>query len=1416
MKSLVKFQLLALAIMLGLVSIASAEITVTARPAQVPVNSYLNGGDGDHIFWQQIEFSPDVLPIIADIFTIGLPAGITIANTDDDLVAPFWADEIIVANYVAAGAAFALDAIATVADDAIIITAGAVGGFVAGDVIIVTFPIITSATAAAGLTYTVTASTALSVVGTSNTVSIVDSSLTLVDFDDANIPTLGTGKVTTNNLGRRHPDDNGGAVQDYTMAVLTDLLVDPAGGVARATVGATGGWFPFVALDNVSNNDELSYQLWASQTRNLSRVTSGSGRLVFDASTGAALAIALEGGVIQSAITDPTGAIDISSWAEGNWYFYLTSNATDEFVLSMSDTVEVRHYPTFMDLSSTPGFNLVATGAFAGAGDGIDYDHDGIFEPVGLIGNIFAGGDDASVTTLESGQTKGRSGAIVSTDNPAYDSVEVYWQIEDLDDNARVWVFKSANTGLLATDVTTGAGLVTGLTGATEITTTAQYEEDADNSATWTTYTSAAVFDAAADYAIYIVAYDTTNLTFKKVTEQTGVTALAVSVKHHPYFKFHDLYGPADDYAFDTALDQYYMISWGETINGDRDVDAAGTATIKLYYVPVASGVWNDIVTVAGGGDPTALAAKTELQTLGTLITTLTDDGDSQADNRYMWDLRAAALPAAASYDIWALMSHGTDQIVSQYHNSVDPVLPATPDTRSIAITNSDYMRPVTPYAGPPVELDQSDYFRMSWEAFSMEPTAPGEVQALLVLENSAADLGVDTWTNWDAVASNDVIWVVPGLVATGGEDQAPADGSLASLGSAIIDMSVITKGAIGGAYVAGNYDVYYFFNENNVFGAQNAIKAPGQIYLTNVTTTTFDIRLSPNKAHVAPGDILDVDIYANSDGTNPDKARFVITIANASKFTLVDQDAVTAGIQPFDNDLGTVTVAPNELLGEVLENSVTLDGDNWVLEYSELAAAAAPVTDADMVSFQLEMTAVIDDPLEDMEITFVTGADMTNLYNADGSAQATSIPDVAMAVKLGQAGKISGVVDVEGRDDKDEIVDFYVVPSGSVTPVTTASFLDANGDIDGTDGIQVTLQGGGYYELFGIPTGEYDIYVHLDRYANSIKENVRITSLGNTDVNFVGFTKLLGGDAAGYVNEAGDNVPNNIIDATDIQAITTATIGATVASLTWNTYADIDGDGTVEISDLFMTSKNVGTTGGGIFYKELPGSNDDAIVWLVLAEKSADSRTYTVKAKQLANLAAYSAHMAIVERDWEVISVSDGLSGYTASNKASGAPSVNTAIYASAVIGHNAVSHESMDLMSITLRARANNPAEPELSKVSLIDGNGNLTTGIISTEAEVAPKEFSLGKNYPNPFNPTTTMSFSLPTPGNVKLSVFNMLGQEVKTLISSEMEPGTYRTVWNARNNMGQKVASGVYFYRLVVNNKVVNTQKMLLLK
>ena len=92
----------------------------------------------------------------------------------------------------------------------------------------------------------------------------------------------------------------------------------------------------------------------------------------------------------------------------------------------------------------------------------------------------------------------------------------------------------------------------------------------------------------------------------------------------------------------------------------------------------------------------------------------------------------------------------------------------------------------------------------------------------------------------------------------------------------------------------------------------------------------------------------------------------------------------------------------------------------------------------------------------------------------------------------------------------------------------------------------------------------------------------------------------------------------------------------------------------------------------------------------------------------------------------------------------------------------------------------------------------------------------KLALFPNYPNPFNPSTTISFALPKDSKVELSVYNIKGQKVKTIAKDDFEKGFHKLIWNGKDSSGKEVGSGIYFYKLKVNGKDKSVRKCLLLK
>ncbi|MBN1561088.1 T9SS type A sorting domain-containing protein [candidate division KSB1 bacterium] len=109
---------------------------------------------------------------------------------------------------------------------------------------------------------------------------------------------------------------------------------------------------------------------------------------------------------------------------------------------------------------------------------------------------------------------------------------------------------------------------------------------------------------------------------------------------------------------------------------------------------------------------------------------------------------------------------------------------------------------------------------------------------------------------------------------------------------------------------------------------------------------------------------------------------------------------------------------------------------------------------------------------------------------------------------------------------------------------------------------------------------------------------------------------------------------------------------------------------------------------------------------------------------------------------------------------------------------------------------------------------GDPNSTVGI-AVAAFTVPASFTLQQNFPNPFNPVTTISFTVPHTAAVTLRIYNALGQPIRDLLNEHLQPGQYQLSWNGKNDLAEVVDSGIYLARLQ-SDGIDRTIRMLLLR
>jgi hypothetical protein len=156
-------------------------------------------------------------------------------------------------------------------------------------------------------------------------------------------------------------------------------------------------------------------------------------------------------------------------------------------------------------------------------------------------------------------------------------------------------------------------------------------------------------------------------------------------------------------------------------------------------------------------------------------------------------------------------------------------------------------------------------------------------------------------------------------------------------------------------------------------------------------------------------------------------------------------------------------------------------------------------------------------------------------------------------------------------------------------------------------------------------------------------------------------------------------------------------------------------------------------------------------------------------------------------------------------------------------VVGGRDVAARNVYLGYIEMDVLSTDPLEIAERDFGLVDARlleiDGTTRGFTASQASLTQQPTrivdALAQNYPNPFNPTTTISYSIADPSHVQLSVYNVRGQLVKTLVDEDQGPNVYRRIWDGRNSSGDSVASGIYFYRLIAGDFKA-TRKMVLIR
>ncbi|MBN2413841.1 T9SS type A sorting domain-containing protein [candidate division KSB1 bacterium] len=1366
-------------------------LSVTAPVDSLPIGASVNDFDGDHHFLQTLVITLDGggVWVADDDIKITMPTGISLANPNADDPDANYNDGVSV-SWAATNDIGAVTVVgASTNASQILLSFGVTGAVVAGDIITVMFPVITSPSFSDGdtVSYVITQEQSHETTNTARARVTLKETLNLVTF----AANYSGGNDTTDTDGDKWPNGAAAAI----TAALPDWVTDQDDDVNNENVvNGTDADFESITLDNDDATDEITFTLWASKLDTIKKISAATAGVQKAYNVTSAVQITDNEDGTMSAEN-----LNSSLLEEGDWYFYLTTNLTADWVVGMSDAVHIFHYPTFTDTDNDA--------------IGVDYDDDGLVEPIG--------DDNVSSVTLDVSGGLGADGAIGST---SIDDIDFFVSVRDYDDEATFQIFRAPTTVTITADSIKTSGtspniVITGLGGATAITTSAQTAFLPYSFYNYEAIRSDSDFDAVGSYQVWVVANDGRHQALQRVKNNTGAANFQLDIKTFPYFVFDDQYYNGN-IIINTATTQYVTINWGRLVDMDNELD--GNMIINLYC--------SDLGYAAAGGSLTPSSVDTTLLPLDAIadpthtvhIATIVDTSDTKQANRYMWDVRNSGLAAGVAYYLYAIVTSDGDAAVVTLNSNGNM---GSAGQRTVQISHGSYFLPLTPVEGEVLSLGLGDTYLLTWDAFDIDGTPANlTVGAFMVTAGTNLDADVSGAVEYDEL-TNACYWLTTSDDGT--SPIAYASAPTYADGKYLVDVSVITDDiSDAGSAPSGTYDIYYLYdydsdNDWTDLTNQTIIKADGQLYFSGATDKNgqYNYRLEPTRAMMEKGDTLTVTVYA-TDNTATNDPMWIEVYVNvpAEYFNIVDQNGSTAGVQAFT----PVTTTFN---GSVTKNVATVVGTDNQLDFASHYTnftTTKNLANTAVATFQIvAKTDASGDVMENSNLTINnTGSRISHMLDVNFTQFGTNVPPSAAVVSLAPRGKISGLVDVQARTDSGEVVTLWVCPTGSYDNITDATFLSANNDASATDGIQVTLGPNGTYTLRSVPVGKYDVLCEKAGWTIQKASNQTVQAYSTTSVNFYNADKLLAGDCAGYDhdgNSATTSLPDNQINGTDHQVFESA-FESTSADTNWNVYCDVDNDDVITVSDIAYAAENASTNGEGILYKG-PVAADDAktLAKLIVLKQSDKYTTYGIVAENFPALMAYSTKIFINAKQWELVSFEDQL--HRGSKLFFEKQNGYNHDFVCASIGNNGSKDINPMLVNFTVRAIVKNPEQPKINDAMLVDiyhrvNVPTITNGIADENA--LPMEFSLSKNYPNPFNPTTTIEFALPKAGEVKVVVFNTLGQKVRTLVSTTMSAGYYKSIWDSCDDFGKRVSSGMYFYRLEVDNKHISTQKMLLLK
>ncbi len=910
---------------------------------------------------------------------------------------------------------------------------------------------------------------------------------------------------------------------------------------------------------------------------------------------------------------------------------------------------------------------------------------------------------------------------------------------------------------------------------------------------------------AQGQYYLYVIASDGDFVT-------VGQSPGQLTVKHSPTLTFYD--PPKDTHRrINSGSQPVYSLQWQK---GPGDADFDDNATIDLYYTT------DNPLSVNYEGNPDSLLSDIDTHIIET---GRSEDSDAGASDMYIWNFRNAANVPIDGEQIWIYGlirdSRGNENV------ELGGSLTIEHDPRMVLLSSD---------LDDLASFEQNDLLRLRWDDY-------------LIDDGSGTD---------DAHVRLYASTQVAGFFTT----IADLEGDVGSGSTYLVNS---TDGTLAGHIPIRESDDNFFDWNTRLFGPAGSYLIYSAISMDATfgdnTLSTFDVStssltiagtatppnvgFSPSDAVVAIGDTLTLDVMVQHP-SNLNLIQIVIDL-NTSDFTVLDQGS--PGVVPFvdlDNVFSGSTPIENRVVGNQLRFAKSSFVGELIGTTSEPVALARvqliareTLTGAPSVAFSNFDTGTVfglvgqGEPLDFNDGLTLSDADLTRLSR--GSITATI--------------ELEGHTAPLGSGDHSSLLDIHLRLPGSTIDIDDAKFFAANdADLSTTDTLEVQTDAAGALTLVSVPAGRYVLTIkdtsHVSGRTDTIMirngETIDIVSTISSTLDVLGFFGSdLRGDATSLLASsgtqliAGDVSEDNEINEDDVNLIIAA--WGTNAALPSFEQADINNDDIVGASDLTVTTSNFGNSEGfgapPVYKRSGAVRNDKAQLDLRViggpprgALRPGDLLGVEITAAGLGQLAGYEFELGFDDTRLQPLAERTERGDIFDENP-------HGSVFQTRIEG------ERLFVMGSRVGKDWSATGEGRLLRLwfEVLQESPNLADGLqlgegvlldpgyvqqpVSWERSLAelllPRETMLQPNYPNPFNPTTVLPFALDRSQDVRLEIYNVLGQRIRTLVEGPMEAGFHTLIWNGRDDVGRSMAAGLYF-SLLETESVRQTRKMSLLK